>query len=201
MKENYYSKLEDSGRDYLDRILNSAVRMQVLINDLLKYTRITTRTEPFVDVDLSQIVNDVLSDLEVRIEKTFGRVEVGSLPVIEADPTQMRQLFQNLIGNALKFHKPEEPPLVKVYTMEDAANGFCSIAVEDNGIGIEEAYYDKIFGVFQRLNGKNEYEGSGIGLAVCKKILQRHSGSIRVESKPGNGSRFIILLPSRQINR
>ncbi len=198
LKKNYYSALEDQGRDFLERIQKASIRMQKLINDLLSYSRVTTKPNPFVIVDLTQIVRDVLTDLDVRIEKTSGSVEMSQLPSIEADPTQMRQLFQNLIGNALKFHKLKVPPVVKIYRQEGPSDFFCSIVVEDNGIGIDAQYYDKIFEVFQRLHVNREYEGSGIGLAVCKKIVQRHSGSIRVESKPGSGTKFIVLLPLRQ---
>ncbi len=168
--------------------------MQSLIDDLLSYSRLTTQTKPFEEINLAQIVNEVISDLEVRIEKSLGKVETSALPFIEADPTQIRQLFQNLISNALKFHKPDEPPLVKIYS-SDEIEGFKIITVEDNGIGIEEKYYDKIFGVFQRLHGKDKYEGSGIGLAVCKKIVEKHEGTIKIESKPGIGTKFIISLP------
>ncbi len=152
----YHSSLEEQGRDYLKRINNAVIRMRVLIDDLLTYSRITIKAT-HSPVNLSEIVRDVLSDLEVFIENAMGRVETGSLPSIYADPTQMRHLFQNLIGNALKFHKPDFPPVVKVYSREDAPKGYCLLTVEDNGIGISEKYYDKIFGLFQRLHGKEEF--------------------------------------------
>ncbi len=195
LKKKYYSTLEEEGSGYVDRMQNATVRMQALIDDLLTYSRVTTQAKPYTSVDLNLAVKDVLSDLELRIKKTSGRVEAGPLPIIEADLIQMMQLFQNLIANAVKFHKPDEPPVIKIYALKEAPEGHCMLAVEDNGIGIDEKDYDKIFKMFQRLHGKDEYEGNGIGLAVCKKIVERHKGSIRIESVPGKGTKFIILLP------
>jgi signal transduction histidine kinase len=151
----------------------------------------------------------VLVDLEVGVERAGGRVEVGDLPVIDADPMQMRQLLQNLIGNALKFHEPGSTPLIKVYSdiatqEKQRTTGhlssvlMCSIMVEDNGIGFDEKYLDRIFAPFQRLHGRGEYEGAGIGLAVCRKIAERHGGSITARSAPGEGARFIVTLPVQQ---
>lgn len=201
------------GRDYLDRMQSAAARMQTLIYDLLTFSRVISRTEPFVPINLNQVVSDIISDLEVRIEKTGGRVEVDELPTIEADATQMRQLLQNLIGNALKFHAPGKPPVVKVTSRllptqptsaEDETNQFgrqvCQISVSDNGIGFDEKYLEKIFAVFQRLHGRQEYEGTGIGLAVCRRIAERHGGSITAQSKPGEGATFLITLPLQQAN-
>ena len=200
LKVKYDTLIDDQGRDYLERMLNASVRMQALITDLLAYSRVTTQVELYSAVDLSKIVDEVLSDLEILIEKISAKIEISPLPVIDADPTQMRQLFQNLIANALKFHKPNEPPVVKIFALKKQKDEYCSIVVEDNGIGIEEKYYDRIFGVFQRLHGKDEYEGSGIGLAVCKKIVERHGGTIKVESKLGKGTKFIISLYIKEIN-
>jgi len=187
--------------DYLDRMQNAAARMQTLINDLLTFSRVISRTEPFVAVDLAQVTREVLSDLEVRIEKTGATVEVTNLPKIQADPMQMRQLLQNLIGNALKFHLPDAKPKVKVHaeilSNELTDNPVCQLTVQDNGIGFDEKYLDKIFAFFQRLHGRQEYEGTGIGLAVCRRIVDRHKGSITAKSKPGEGATFIIQLPIR----
>jgi signal transduction histidine kinase len=138
--------------------------------------------------------------LEIRIVRTGGEVHVEDLPVISADPTQMRQLFQNLIGNALKFHKPGEKPMVRVRSISNTDSG-CQIVVEDNGIGFEEKYLDRIFAPFHRLHARSEYEGTGMGLAICKKIVERHGGSITAKSTPGAGSTFIIELPVKQTNR
>ncbi len=201
--------LTAEGLDYLDRMQSAAQRMQILINDLLTFSRVATKARPFVPVNLSEIVNGVLSDLEVRIEQKHGRVEVGELPDIDADELQLRQLFQNLIGNALKFHREGESPIVKVNCrlLEDPGldqskrspdDEFCEIRVEDNGIGFEEKYLDRIFDVFQRLHGRGAYEGTGIGLAVCRKIAERHGGDITATSVPGQGSTFIVRLPLKQ---
>jgi signal transduction histidine kinase len=201
--------LTEQGREYLDRMLNAVRRMQVLINDLLNYSRVTTKAQPFLPVDLAVIVRDVLSDLEIRIEQDGHRIEVGQLPTIEADPLQMRQLFQNLIGNALKFHKPGEPSLVNVeasfttpssngHGTAQAIPGSCRIIVRDNGIGFDEKYREQIFVIFQRLHARNEYEGTGIGLAICRKILDRHNGRIFASSSEGNGAEFVIDLPLTQ---
>ncbi len=193
----------DQGRDYLERMQKAAARMQTLINGLLMFSRVTTKARPYAPVDLAKVAKDVISDLEVRIEATGGRVELGDLPLLDADPLQMRQLFQNLIGNALKFHKEDVPPHIKIFSKnaKDGASSHsecCEITVEDNGIGFEEKYVDRIFGVFQRLHGRNEYEGAGIGLSVCRKIVERHDGQISAKSAPGQGASFIVTLPAKQ---
>jgi signal transduction histidine kinase len=192
--------LDDVGRDYLDRVQNAAKRMQTLINDLLTFCRITTKAQPFVPTDLKGAALEVISDLEVRIEQVGGRVELDELPTVDADPLQMRQLMQNLIGNALKYHRPEVPPVVKVSSthLPDPSRELCQILVEDNGIGFDEVYSDRIFTIFQRLHGRTEYEGTGVGLAVCRKIAERHGGSITARSRPGEGSSFMVTLPVRQ---
>ncbi|SPF37261.1 Multi-sensor signal transduction histidine kinase (fragment) [Syntrophobacter sp. SbD1] len=189
--------LGQSGNDYLHRMIHATERMQSLLTGLLDYSRVATSAEPFKEVDLSDLIGEVVADQEERIENTGGEVHVGSLPVISADPTQMRQLFQNLIGNALKFQKPGEKPMVQVRSVSKT-DSECQIIVEDNGIGFEEQYLDKIFTLFQRLHGRSEYEGTGMGLAICKKIVQRHGGSITAKSAPGAGSTFIITLPVKQ---
>ncbi len=207
----------DDGKDYLERMQNAAARMQTLINDLLTFSRVISSSQPFVPVDLAAVTREVLGDLEHRIERTNGTVEVGKLPTIDADPTQMRQLLQNLIGNALKFQAPGAVPLVKVdaqlVTRDQIHEGavfpkppptaspddqFCVLTVQDNGIGFEEEYLEKIFAVFQRLHGRSEYEGTGVGLAVCRRITDRHAGLITAQSKLGEGSIFIVILPIDQ---
>ena len=209
LRQKCDGQLSEAGSDYLARMLNAASRMQTLINDLLTFSRVTTKAQPFSKVDLNVIARDVLSDLEVRIEQTGGSVEVSDLPVIDADPLQMRQLFQNLIANALKFRKLNEPSIVKIFADCDSqiaegatwalANAeMWQISVTDNGIGFDEKYLDRIFTVFQRLHGRNAYEGTGVGLAVCRRIVERHNGSITARSKPGQGATFIVKLPSTQ---
>ncbi len=195
-------KLDDQGRDYLTRMQNAAGRMHVLINDLLSYSRVTTKAQPFRPTDLSKIAEEVVGDLETRIEDSGGRVELSDLPIIDADGLQMRQLFQNLIANALKFRRPDVPPVVKLDSNSlKASNGsgaMVRITVTDNGIGFDEKYLDRIFTPFQRLHGRNEYEGTGIGLAVCRKIVERHGGTLTAESKPGEGATFVAVLPVKQ---
>ena len=187
--------LDDQSRDYLHRIVNSAHRMRDLINDLLGYSRISTKAQPFSQVDLGEIASAVISDLEGRIHQTGGRVETGVMPTIEADPLQMRQLFTNLIANALKFRRPEAAPVVRISA---AARGQkVTIWFSDNGIGFDEIYLDRIFDVFQRLHGRQEYEGTGMGLAICRKIVERHGGTITAQSKPGEGATFIVTLPRK----
>lgn len=201
LKTKHGDALGEGGCDYLERMQNAASRMQTLINDLLTFSRVTTKAQPFVTVDLAEVAAGVVSDLEARVERSGGRVEMGEMLTLDADPLQMRQLLQNLIGNALKFHKPDEPPLVKVWcerVVEHSADDLCRINVADNGIGFDEKYLDRIFTVFQRLHGRHAYEGTGVGLAVCRRIAERHGGSITATSEPGRGSTFIVTLPASQ---
>ena len=207
----------DEGKDYLERMQSAAARMQTLINDLLTFSRVISSSQPFVSVDLGAVTAEVLVDLEVRIEKTSAQVMVSKLPKLQADPMQMRQLLQNLIGNALKFQSPGAVPQIKIDAQliqrDQLQEGtvlpnpsptaspddkFCVLTVQDNGIGFEEQYLDKVFAVFQRLHGRSEYEGTGVGLAVCRRITERHGGLITAQSKPGEGSIFIVILPMQQ---
>ncbi|MEK7706635.1 MAG: ATP-binding protein [Verrucomicrobiota bacterium] len=213
-------KLE-SGRDYLDRMQSAAARMQTLINDLLTFSRVISRTQPFAPVNLATVTREVLNDLEIRIEKNNAQVQVGELPTVEGDAMQIRQLLQNLIGNALKFQPPGATPVVRiqgrvvvqpsghgntVFVANKSADGsevtlgeeFCELTVQDNGIGFDEKYLDKIFAVFTRLHGRQEYEGTGIGLAVCRRIADRHGGTITARSAPGQGATFVVRLPLKQ---
>lgn len=204
LKTKAMDDLKPDALDYLNRIENSAQRMQILINDLLTYSRVTTKAQPFAALDLNQILAQVISDLEVRIEQVGGKVEVAILPTIDGDSTQMHQLFQNLVGNALKFNKPGLAPVVKVEAkvFDPSPLGrpgpACQISIQDNGIGFDEKYLDRIFTLFQRLHGRQEYEGTGIGLAVCRKIIDRHGGVITAKSNPNNGATFLITLPIKQ---
>ncbi len=197
-----YDNLSEQGKDYVNRMLNAASRMQNLINDLLGFSRVTAKSKAFVMVSLDDILSEVISDLEVSIEHTGAEIIRSPLPNIEAEPTQMRQLFQNLISNAIKFRKAEESPIINVYAKSlqrkahltaTPGDEVVEIYVEDNGIGFDEKYLDRIFNIFQRLEGQ-KYEGSGIGLAVCRKIAIRHGGDITASSQPGVGTRFIITL-------
>ncbi len=181
-------------RDYSQRMQNAASRMQALIQSLLTYSRLQSHGELFRAVDLDKLIHEVVADLEVRIHETRGIVNVEDLPVVWADQHQMRQLFQNLIGNALKYHRSGERPVVKVGSKQ-RSDGFCEVFVEDNGIGVDEKDLKRIFMPFQRLHGRNEYEGTGMGLAICKRIAERHGGSITASSILGQGSTFIVSLP------
>lgn len=199
MQSKFGSQLSDEGLDYLSRMQNASRRMQTLINDLLTFSRVTTQAKPFTKINLIDIIKEVLIDLEIAIERSEGKVVLKELPKIEADPLQMRQLFQNLIGNALKFKKNNVKPLITIYAEELASDHNCiRLFVKDNGIGFDEKYLDRIFNVFQKLHGSNEYAGSGVGLAVCRKIVERHNGSITATSQIGKGTTFIITLPKRQ---
>lgn len=198
--------LSEQAGDYLDRMQNAAKRMQTLINDLLTLSRINTPTSGMITVNLATIISEVKSDLEVRIEQLNAQLEIGELPTLEADPTQMRQLLQNLIDNGLKFHANGGFPIIKIYSNPCKnldSNGsqtedYCQIFVEDNGIGFDEKYLEKIFIPFQRLHARSEYTGTGIGLAICRKIAERHNGTITAKSEPNSGTTFIITLPIKQ---
>ncbi|HPT87108.1 MAG TPA: ATP-binding protein [Bacillota bacterium] len=199
---------DEQSRDYLYRVQNATQRMQALINDLLSYSRITSQVQFFQKIDLSLIAEEVLNDLQFRIEQSGAHIELGPLPEIEADPTQIRQLFQNLIGNAIKYHREGVLPHVKIsaniiphrtgHYHWQANSECCELIFEDNGIGIDPKYFQRIFGVFQRLHGRDQYEGTGVGLAICQKIVERHNGTITVESTVGEGSKFIVILPVHQ---
>jgi len=196
LNTRFKAGLGEQGQDYIARMLDSAGRMRRLIDDLLMFSRVATKLAPLGMVNLNSVVRDVLSDLEVRVGQTEARVEVGPLPTLPADPAQMRQLFQNLVSNALKFRRPDVPPVVTIWAEPSPdLPGGCRVRVADNGIGFEPQYTDRIFQLSQRLHGRQQYEGTGLGLAICKKIAERHGGAITAEGCPGEGSTFIIDLP------
>jgi signal transduction histidine kinase len=187
--------LDGKPRIYLDRILNAAGRMRTLINDLLSYSQVATSVEPFSLVDLTVIAREVVVDLETVIAEAGGRVEVDSLPVIEANAPQMRQLLQNLLGNALKFRRKDEAPVIRL-AGSATADGMCAITVSDNGIGFKETQGEQLFRMFARLHPRTKYEGSGIGLAICRRIVERHGGTIAAASTTGQGATFTVTLPA-----
>lgn len=202
--------LSDQGQDYLQRMLNAAKRMRTLIDDLLNFSRVSTRANPFVETDLNELVWEVITDLELQINETKTEIFLSPLPVIEADPTQIRQVLQNLISNSLKFHRVGIKPTIHItsrqlHTAEEQVNPperstqkeMVEITIADNGIGFDQKYVDKIFQVFQRLEGR-KYQGSGIGLAICKRIVTRHGGEITAKSKEGEGATFTLTLPLTQ---
>lgn len=190
-------KLDGVEQDYVRRMQRAATRMRGMIDGLLNLSRVTTKAQPFVPVNLNRVMSDILLDLEVRIESSKAEVQVGPLPTVRADPVQMRQLLLNLTANAIKFSRPGVPPVVKISGSTTRQDGHRKVElhVSDNGIGIDERFSERIFQPFQRLHGMGEYEGSGMGLAIVHKIIERHGGSIQLSSKPGEGSTFIIILP------
>lgn len=203
LKGQYAEQLGQNGQDYLNRMLVSATRMQILIQDLLAFSRVSKKEHAYTRVPLSVVAADVVRDLEVPLEQAHARVTIGALPVIEADPTQMRQLFQNLIGNAVKFRKPEVAPEISIKAKEPTSvsedattlQQSCTIEFADNGIGFDDRHAERIFLMFQRLHGRDEYEGTGIGLAICRKIAERHGGTLTAKGRPGVGATFVLTLP------
>ncbi|HEX8227160.1 MAG TPA: ATP-binding protein [Candidatus Saccharimonadales bacterium] len=197
--ETEYAAQLGEGKDYLSRMRNAAARMSALIEDILSFSRVTTKGRNFTPVNLRTVTQEVISDLEVRIDDTKATINIGDLPTIQADAMQMRQLLQNLIANALKFRRDGVNPVITVRAGTESKPGdkmkYCRLEIEDNGLGFDEKYLDRIFAVFQRLHNRETYEGTGIGLAVCRKIVERHGGSITATSKLGKGSTFIISLP------
>jgi len=197
LKDKYEDALDSRGIEYLSRMQDAAERGQHLINDLLELSQVTTKGKSLVQIDLGQILKDVVSTIEIQIEETKGKIVIGDLPRISGDPVQIHQLFQNLVGNALKFSRPATSPNVEVTALEIDKHQ-SQILIKDNGIGFDQDQIDKIFQPFKRLHSQEEYEGNGIGLAICKKIVERHGGSITATSNPGEGATFIITLPTTQ---
>lgn len=199
LREKNKTTLAEQSCHYLDRIDSSAGRMQELINSLLQYSRVTSKIGQFEQVELSEVINGVLDDLALRIKKTGADITISDLPVIEADLVQMRQLFQNLIGNSLKYHKPDTTPEICISVQPAAATSEgvnqILITVQDNGIGFDPQFKDRIFNIFERLPQGNAYQGSGVGLSICQTIVERHNGSITADSRPGRGAEFRIILP------
>lgn len=186
---------DEKTKEYFDIILEAAMRMQQLIHDLLDYSRITTKGKAFEIVSMEEVVHDALANLTVRIEESRAEIIVDPLPPVSGNRTQLTQLLQNLISNALKF-KAARPLVIHISTRKDAADRWV-FSVTDNGIGIQEEYYDRIFVIFQRLHEREKYEGTGIGLALSKRIVEHHGGHIWVESRPGEGSTFYFSIPDR----
>ncbi|HEX8552512.1 MAG TPA: ATP-binding protein [Abditibacteriaceae bacterium] len=197
LKTKHNAALNDEGKDYLERIHKAANRMRTLVQDLLALSRVTTKARPFVAVDLNSLISAIRADLSSRLQDTQGHIECGELPTLQADATQMRQLLQNLIDNGLKFHAPGKQPIITI-SSHNISDEFCEIVVEDNGIGFDEKYYARIFEPFERLHGERQYSGTGIGLAICRKIVERHQGELGVQSVSGVGTKFVITLPLRQ---
>ena len=207
IKDRYMSEM-DGAADYMERIINASARMTKLINDLLTFTRLSVNSS-FETVDLNTIVDEVKSDLELSIAEKHAVVEAEDLPEMEIISGQLRQVFQNIISNALKFCKKNETPVVRIYSElvdslsfsapKNPQGQYCRIIIRDNGIGFDNQYAEKIFTIFQRLHPREKYEGTGIGLAITRKIIEKHNGIITAESREGEGSSFIIVLPLKQV--
>ncbi len=200
LKEETEAGLSDDAKDYLRRMKNASFRMRNLIEGLLQYSRLSTRAAPFEDVDLKSVLDDVLSTLELTIQETGAIIDIGHLPHIKADRMQIEQLFQNLLTNAIKFRRENEKPHISI-TSWPQQSGWVEISVKDNGIGFDQKYTERIFNPFQRLHQLGKFEGSGIGLSICKKIAERHGGKINVHSTPGEGTTFVIQLPTGDFER
>jgi PAS domain S-box-containing protein len=193
LERRYKGQLDERADKFIAYAVDGATRMQTLINDLLSYSRVGTGEQNRKAVDCEKIVQNVLSNLHLSIVQSHAAITHDSLPKVNGDPSQLTQLFQNLISNAIKFHREEEAPQIHIGV--DGTNGKWLFSVQDNGIGMEAQYLERIFIIFQRLHSKTEYPGTGIGLAVCKKIVERHGGNLRVESQPDHGSTFYFTLP------
>lgn len=210
LKDRSGPALGTEGNIYLDRMLVATQNMRLLIDNLLEFSRTSRHNQPFEDVDLSKILAEVKAELELKIEETRAIIECPELPIIEGIPSQLRQLFTNLLSNAIKFRKPDTNPKIRINFSKlskkekqslrlKEETSYIQIKVNDDGIGFEKEYAVKIFQIFQRLHGKSEYPGSGIGLAICKKIAENHYGVIYAESEPGQGASFIVVLPEKQL--
>ncbi|WP_338871506.1 PAS domain-containing protein [Spirosoma sp. SC4-14] len=207
LNSQFADNLSDGERDMIRRIQKSARRMQLLIKDLLTYSQLTTQREPFAEVSLTDVVTDVLSDLEIRITEKKARIDTVPLPAVRGSSSRLRQLFQNLIANALKFTLPGRQPVIQIRyqsaladvlppeLQDQPASSFWLITVVDNGIGFDERYKDRIFTPFQRLHDTATYGGTGIGLAICQRVAESHGGAIDATSQPGSGSIFKVFLP------
>jgi PAS domain S-box-containing protein len=194
LERRYAAQLDDVAREFIGYAVDGAKRMQQFISGLLRYSRVGTEARPLEDVNLDEAFAAAIANLRIAIEESGAKVESQPLPVVRGDPRQLIQLFQNLIGNALKFRKPGQPPLVEVRAGPDG--DFWRFSVRDNGIGLDPRFSDRIFTIFQRLHTRDEYEGTGLGLAICKKIVERHGGRIWVESREGEGAAFFFTLPA-----
>ena len=206
LESGYNDVIDERGRDYLARMLNAAERMSMLISDLLAFSRVSTRGKDFDDVNLKTAVESILGDLEIAITEKSAQINVGDLPTVRGDKSQLEQVFLNLLSNALKFQSEGVTPVVNV-SAQDATEEetkdlllseeyeWTKITVSDNGIGFDQSFAEKIFAPFQRLHGRSEYKGTGIGLAVCRRIVERHNGQITATSAPGKGATFSIIMP------
>lgn len=210
LKDKFSHELSEAPNNYLAKIMHSANRMKVLIVDILNYSRLSSKDNNYVRTDIKSMIQELLLDLELTIREKNARITVSDFPPMEVNPGQMRQVFQNLISNALKFSKNDVPPVIDIffeYAQEDLNPGrklpvpYCHIHVKDNGIGFDEKFSKSIFNLFEKLHSKDDYDGSGIGLAITKKIIEKHRGYINVISQVGVGTEFIMSLPIKQADK
>jgi hypothetical protein len=197
--EQRSTQLDETGRDYLQRMRQASGRMQHLIQDLLTYSRVATRGNELQPVSMDGVLDAVLVDLETAIENTGGIIEREPLTTVEGDASQIGQALQNLLSNALKFQRKDVLPLIRIYG-EGAEDGSWTLCVADNGIGFDEKYLDRIFNPFQRLHDRQQFSGTGIGLAIVRKIAERHQAAITARSEPGAGSTFRITFPQTSVS-
>ncbi|GGM96681.1 hypothetical protein GCM10010967_33000 [Dyadobacter beijingensis] len=205
LMDKHGTELPGESRRFLEKIISSSQRMRSMASDILSYSGLSTADSDFDQVNLEEILAEILDDYELRLQEQKVSVIVGELPLVEGNRAQIKQVFQNLISNSIKFSRPDVPPVIRIFCDRGNMNGsrqepatHCHITVADNGIGFEKKYQERIFSLFERLNNKDKYEGSGIGLSITKKIIERHHGWITAESAPGDGARFTITLPFRQ---
>lgn len=206
LQQKFSDQLGDTGSDYVKRMQAASKRMSTLIDDLLSFSRVTTKQRPFVRIDLNQVMHGVMDDLDYAIEETDAQLHIDPLPVIDADESQIAQVFMNLIANSLKFRQPDMRPIITITCEINVVSpiseddcGWCCLRFADQGIGFEAQYAERVFSLFQRLHGRDEYSGTGIGLALCRKIIERHGGTISAQSEPGEGAVFTIYLPMVQM--
>jgi light-regulated signal transduction histidine kinase (bacteriophytochrome) len=202
------TELTPDSKKYLEKIIDSSVRMKALIVDILSYSALSAGYDHVDCIDLNDMLLELKEDFELTIQEKNAKIISGVLPCIDVNKGQIRQVFQNIISNALKFTKPGEPPIVEITSktikeksfdsVEDEQGDYCLISVKDGGIGFDEKYVGNIFALFARLNSKDKYEGTGIGMAIAKKIIEKHNGMITATSKEGEGSTFKIILPIKQ---
>jgi PAS domain S-box-containing protein len=208
LKTHNEADLSDDSKKHLDKIIDAARRMKTLIIDVLSYSKLSATDNTFEHINLNSILDEFQEDFELTIQDKGAIVKVGKLAAIDANKGQMRQVFQNILSNALKFSKNDEPPVIEIsckylaeksFDSEEQEDGpFCLITIKDNGIGFNEKYLSKIFDLFERLYSKSIYEGTGIGLAITKKIIEKHNGLIKARSEEGKGSAFMFILPMHQ---
>ncbi|MDI6725221.1 MAG: ATP-binding protein, partial [Methanobacterium sp.] len=195
LEMRYKGKFDEDAEEFMEYIVDASIRMKKMIQDLLEYSKVTTDAKEFKLINIEEIIKDVLNDLKINIENNRAEITYDTLPDVFGDSKQISRVFQNLISNAIKFRKPDEPPKIHITAKEDKQNNEYIFQITDNGIGLKKEYMERIFEIFQRLHTIDEYRGSGIGLSISKKIIERHGGRIWVESTPGNGSTFYFTLP------